>query len=201
MLTAPELVIDPGHGQARSSEVTVGDRAGDQELDALMARLADGDRSVFNQVFRQLWPSTLRLCISLLKHDADGADAAQLAMVKILERASDYDRARPALPWALAIAAWECRTLKRWRQRRHEAPVEDAEGIAAAGSEQELVDRDLLRAAVASLGELSTLDQETLLSTFWEAESSGSGATLRKRRERALGRLRSTFRRLYGIGE
>lgn len=181
--------------------MTVGDRACGEELDALMARLADGDRSVFGEVFRRVWPPTLRLCISLVKHEADGADAAQLAMVKILERASDYDRSRPALPWALAIAAWECRTLKRWRERRHEAPVEDAERVAVNGGEQELVDRDLLRAAYASLGELSALDQETLLSTYWEEGSSRTGATVRKRRERALGRLRSTFRRLYGIGE
>ena len=181
--------------------MTVGDRAYDPELDVLMAQLADGDRSVFNEVFRRLWPSTLRLCVSLVKNEADGADAAQLAMIKILERASDYDRSRPALPWALAIAAWECRTLKRWRQRRHEAPVDDAEPIEAGGGEQELVDRDLLQAAYASMGELSPLDQETLLSTFWEEGGSASGATFRKRRERALGRLRSTFRRLYGIGD
>src|SRR5688500_5084991 len=130
------------------------DNAGDNELDALMARLAAGDRSVFSDVFRRLWPPTLRLCVSLVKHDADGADAAQLAMVKVFERAADYDRTRPALPWALAIAAWECRTLKRWRQRRHEAPVEKADRIEVAGGEQELVNRDLVRAALASLGEL-----------------------------------------------
>lgn len=178
-----------------------GQSSGDQELDALMARLAEGDRSVFDEVFRRLWPPTLRLCISLLKHEADGADAAQLAMVKILERAADYDRARPALPWALAIAAWECRTLNRWRQRRHEAPVDEAARVAGAGGEQELVSRDLVRAALASLGELSELDRETLLSTFWDESSPSSGATLRKRRERAVGRLRSTFRRLYGIDD
>ncbi|HEU5074180.1 MAG TPA: hypothetical protein VFU02_08405, partial [Polyangiaceae bacterium] len=66
-----------------------------RELDVLMARLADGDRSVFNEVFRQLWPPMLRLCTSLVKHEADGADAAQLAMVKVLERAADYDRSLP----------------------------------------------------------------------------------------------------------
>jgi len=175
--------------------------AGDRELDALMARLAEGDRSVFDEVFRRLWPPTLRLCVSLMRHDADGADAAQLAMVKILERAADYDRARPALPWALAIAAWECRTLRRWRQRRHETPVDEAERIEGSGGEQELVNHDLTRAALASLGELSELDRDTLLSTFWDEGGASSGATLRKRRERALGRLRSTFRRLYGIGE
>lgn len=175
--------------------------SGDPELDALMARLAEGDRSVFAEVFRRLWPPALRLCESLIGNEADAADAAQQAMVKILERASDYDKTRPALPWALAIAAWECRTLKRWRQRRHEAPVDHMDRTCSVGGEQDLVSRDLLRAAVTSLGELSELDQETLLGTFWDADGSATGATLRKRRERALVRLRSTFRRLYGLDE
>ena len=173
----------------------------DQELDTLMARLAEGDRSVFTEVFRRLWPPALRLCESLIGNEADAADAAQQAMVKIFERASDYDKVRPALPWALAIAAWECRTLRRWRQRRHEASAKEVEQGAGAGGEHELVSRDLLRAAVTSLGELSELDRETLLATFWDEDSSAAGATLRKRRERALVRLRSTFRRLYGLDE
>lgn len=173
----------------------------DDELDQLMARLADGDRSVFTEVFRRLWPPTLRLCVSLVKHKADGADAAQQAMVKIFERASDYDRERPALPWALAIAAWECRTLRRWRARRREASADAPEQAQIVEAEHELVSRDLVRAALSSLGELSELDQETLLATFWEEEGSASGATIRKRRERALERLRIKFRRLYGIGD
>jgi len=200
MVSAPG-VNGGSRGLREMAHEDAGEGAGDRELDALMARLADGDRSVFDEVFRRLWPPTLRLCISLVRHEADGADAAQLAMLKILERAADYDRSRPALPWALAIAAWECRTLKRWRQRRHEDPVDESERTQGTGGEQELVNRDLMRAALASLGELSDLDRDTLLSTFWDEGGSSSGATLRKRRERALGRLRSTFRRLYGIGE
>jgi RNA polymerase sigma-70 factor (ECF subfamily) len=172
-----------------------------KELDVLMARLADGDRSVFAEVFRELWPAALRLCTSLCVDEADAADAAQQAMVKILERASDYDKTRPALPWALAIAAWECRTLKRWRFRRHEAPVDELSRSVGAGGEQDLVSRDLERAALGALGALSESDRETLLATYWDEDSSTSGATLRKRRERALGRLRSTFRRLYGLDE
>src|SRR4029079_7538387 len=93
------------------------------ELEPWMARLADGDRSVFPQLFAQLWPPIRRLCLSLLQNEADAADAAQEALQKILERApADYERSRPALPWALAIAGWECRTLLRKRQRRHEVP-------------------------------------------------------------------------------
>ncbi|HEX6275868.1 MAG TPA: sigma factor, partial [Polyangiaceae bacterium] len=86
----------------------------------MMARLAEGDRSAFSPVFTRLWPRTLRFCQSLLKSEADASDAAQEAMQKIFERAGDYDASRPAVPWALAIAAWECRTLQRKRQRRRE---------------------------------------------------------------------------------
>lgn len=173
----------------------------DPELDALMARLAEGDRSVFSEVFQRIWPSALRLCVSLSGNEDDAADAAQQAMVKIFERASDYDKTRPALSWALAIAAWECRTVRRWRQRRREAPVEAVDRALGSGGESLLIERDLLQAARTALGELSEIDRETLLATFAEAQSSAQGATLRKRKERAIGRLRAKFRRLYGIDD
>ena len=172
-------------------------------LDALMARLADGDRTVFRQVFALLWQPIQRLCRSLLHDPADAADAAQEAMQKILERApADYDRQRPALPWALAIAGWECRTLARKRQRRREAPEAAGEPASPEDPEQQFLQRDLSRAALEALGELSELDRETLLATFWDEAASTAGeasATVRKRRQRALGRLRVAFRRLYGL--
>jgi hypothetical protein len=68
----------------------------DESLDASLARLARGDRSAFTTVFRELWPRTLRLCTGILKNEADAADAAQQALSKILERASEYDPERPA---------------------------------------------------------------------------------------------------------
>lgn len=167
-------------------------------LDSLMARLADGDRAVFTRVFELLWGPIHRLCISLLKNDADAADAAQEAMQKILERASDYDKTRPAMPWAMAIAAWECRTLRRKRVRRRE--TDDTErDHGGEHPEEEFVQRDLTAAAIAALGELSVADRETLVATFWDEAASVSGATFRKRRERALDRLRKQFRRLYGL--
>jgi len=172
------------------------------QLDALLAQLAEGDRGAFTAVFQLLWPPVLRLCSGLLKNDADAADAAQQALEKVLTRCAEYDRRRPALPWALAIAAWECRTFARKRTRRREIPEEQAPEAGAgsgAGSEDELAQRQLVQAAAAALGELSTQDREVLLATFWDEASSVSGATLRKRRERALKRLRDTFKRLYGL--
>jgi len=180
---------------AESAEVTAD---ADSALDPLMARLADGDRSAFTPVFELLWPRAMRLCTSMLKNDADATDAAQQAMTKILERASEYDRRRPAMPWALAIASWECRTILKRRLRRREV-ADEAAGESAVGHEDEHVQRQLVEAALAAMGTLSETDRETLIATFWEEAASASGATLRKRRERALVRLRSAFRRLYGL--
>ena len=50
-----------------------------------------------------------------------------------------------------------------------------------------------------AMGTLSDADQETLVSTYWETAPAGSGATFRKRRERAITRLRDAFRRIYGL--
>lgn len=98
----------------------------------------------------------------------------------------------------MAIAGWECRTLSRKRGRRREVDEADHEQ-AGEHPEDEVVQRNLAAAAIAALGELSAADRETLIATFWEEAASVSGATLRKRRERALDRLKKTFRRLYGL--
>ena len=168
-------------------------------IDALVARLADGDRSVFTDVFRLLWPPTFRLCRTMLKNDADASDAAQEAMEKIFARASDYDRTRPATPWALAIAGWECRTILRKRARRRETAPEHAPEPASENVEEQFARQDLVAAAVEAMGDLSDSDREVLIATFADESLAVSGATLRKRRERALRRLREAFRRLYGF--
>jgi RNA polymerase sigma-70 factor (ECF subfamily) len=171
----------------------------DPDLDTLVARLADGDRAVFSDVFQRLWAPALRLCRSLLKNDADASDAAQQALEKIFTRASDYDRSRPALPWALAIAAWECRTIVRKRSRRRESRDEGELQMMVAGGEEDFMQRELIRVALEAMGHLSETDREALVATFWEEAASVHGATLRKRRERALARLRFSFKKLYGI--
>ncbi|HEY0466729.1 MAG TPA: sigma factor [Polyangiaceae bacterium] len=174
-----------------------------QEMNALMARLAEGDRAAFTPVFRMLWPRVHRLCLQLLHSNADADDAAQQAMERILSRASEYDPDRAALPWALGIAGWECRSLRRrqFRRREHLDDTSPEPQDGKPGADDALATRDLVRAAMAALGTLTAADQETLLATYLEngAPPSVGGATLRKRRERALTRLRAAFRRLYAI--
>lgn len=179
-------------------------------LDAAMRRLAEGDRAAFATVFEALWAPMQRFCAAFLGNEADAADAAQEALQKIFERAATYDHARPAMPWAMAIAGWECRTLARRRQRRREVTAEgegEGDGVGRAmahdaGPAAEVAQRRLVAAALTALGQLSELDRQALVETFWDEAGSAApqvvGATLRKRRERALRRLRETWRRLYG---
>jgi RNA polymerase sigma-70 factor (ECF subfamily) len=169
---------------------------------SLLARLADGDRSVSSELFRVLWPPVRRLTGSMLQHDADADDAAQDAMVTIFARVADYDRTRAGAPWALAIAGYACRTVRQKRVRRREDRDDVIADVPAASApDQELEQQQVLAAAVAALDALSETDRETLLATYWEEhQASATGPTLRKRRERALDRLRSLFRRVYGLG-
>lgn len=170
------------------------------ELRRLMGRLADGDRTAFGRAFALLWPR-LRAFAVRWAGPADGEDAAQAALLKVFSRASDYDPERDALVWALGIAAWECRTLRRRRERRREQPALSvelalAEAPAQATPEDELIDRDLRAAAAEVLGTLRPLDIETL--TAAAAERAGRGATFRKRLERALARFRLAWRARHG---
>jgi RNA polymerase sigma-70 factor (ECF subfamily) len=170
------------------------------ELRRLMERLADGDRAAFGPAFAMLWPQ-LRAFAGRLVGATDGEDAAQVALLRIFARASEYDRSRDALAWALGIAAWECRTLRRKRERRREgsalAPAVDGAAAAGPSPEETLIDGDLRAAAAEVLGTLRPLDVETILAIAG-GERPVEGATFRKRVERAMARFRLAWRARHG---
>jgi RNA polymerase sigma-70 factor (ECF subfamily) len=167
-------------------------------LNQWIARLADGDRSAFTPAFEALWPRVRALCLSLLKHPEDADDAAQEAMQKILTRAADYDRSRSALPWALAIAAWECRTTRRRVQRRREVGAEGLASLAdGSATEEDFMRREFTNAALDALKGLSEADRATVVGAFWEEAQGAASPALRKRRQRAMDRFRTAFRRIY----
>ncbi|HYR19577.1 MAG TPA: sigma factor [Myxococcales bacterium] len=83
-----------------------------------MCRLAEGDREAFEPVFAALWPVLRAFAARALTVPAEAEDAAQSALIKVFARAAEFDPLREALPWALGIAAYECRTLRKSRARR-----------------------------------------------------------------------------------
>ena len=159
---------------------------GRAELDGLMARLASGDRSALRPAFDALWPLLQRYCNKAA--GSDGEDAAQGALIKVFAQAGDYDPSRGALPWALSIAAWECRTARKRRSRSRELPLLGlAERLDPRTPEEAAVEADLRAAALEVLGTLGPRDVEALLG---ERE----GPTFRKRLQRALSRFRAAWR-------
>ncbi len=117
----------------------------------------------------------------------------------LFSRASEYDRARDALPWALGIAAWECRTLRRRRERRRErsAPAPERAAEGALSPEEAVLERELRAAAEEVVGTMRPIDVETIISIA-TGHRAVHGATFRKRVERALARFKLAWRARHG---
>lgn len=170
-----------------------------KRVNALMIRLADGDRSVFDEVCAALWGVVTAFCGKVLPN-ADAEDATQQALLKVFSRASTFDRAGDAFTWAVTIASWEVRTIRKQMTRAKTISVDGHDAADPAESAEAIVSREeLVAAARQVLGTLSESDQQTLVASFNdENPTSISGATFRKRRERALARLREAWRKVYG---
>lgn len=163
-----------------------------------MVRLSDGDRAAFDVLIDELWP----VIHSFTQRGAGGADAddiAQEVFVKICARIADFDRTRDGLSWAFGIASYEVMTHRRRLQRRREvgddAPVWRAPD-GSASQEEQLLARELAAALEQAVGSLTEEDRISL--GLGGATSDAAGATLRKRRQRALDRLRGIWRQIYG---
>jgi RNA polymerase sigma-70 factor (ECF subfamily) len=162
-----------------------------------MVRLADGDREAFTCVFEELWPEVLGFVRRVVPTPSDAEDVAQQALMKVFFRIAEFDTQRDGIAWAFGIAAFEIKTLRRRTQRRREVAEPGREAPDPARSpEQVVLDEELDRALLSALGELSSSDRATLML------SDGSAVTItdaarRKRRQRALERLRAIWRRLY----
>lgn len=166
-----------------------------------MARLAEGDRSSFAPAFALLHPLVARFCARMLPDGTDAEDAAQAALLKVFTRASDFDPSRDALPWVLALAAYECRTYRKARQRRREeAPLDEEVADAAQGPDARLEGAQLARALREVLDDLKPEDAATLAAALGEEERPAvPPATFRKRVERAMTRLRAAWRTRHGV--
>jgi RNA polymerase sigma-70 factor, ECF subfamily len=174
-----------------------------EELDDLFARLAGGDRSAIASTFAAIHPVVRRFCERMLRNPADADDATQLALERVFERITTYDATRHALPWILGIATWEVRTIRRRDSRTRSRSVEVEEHELPAGHadpETTAIAREALAAVDEITDSLPANDSDTLrrvleqeLATVLEPTNN---ATFRKRKERALGRLRSLMRNL-----
>lgn len=164
-----------------------------------MVRFADGDRTAFQPLFDALWPVLLAFTSRSLEQAADAEDAAQQAMLKVFSRIADFDRARDGVSWALGIAGYEVMSLRKQRARRREAGPAALDRVEQEGADVEArtIAEELTQAVRDLLGELPARDGAALAYAF-TGEAPPSDDTSRKRRFRALERLRAAWRRAHG---
>ena len=172
-------------------------------LDSSLAALAAGDRAAFDAVYALAQPAVCGFLRRVLRGDPEAEDVAQRALLKVFERASEYDASRPAMPWILGIAAWEARTLRRQRSRRRveSASATILDGLPDPGDDPGAlaIHRELLDELERVLGRLRPTDVETLRAALGHRERPDvDPATFRKRLQRAMGRLRAAWGDRHG---
>jgi RNA polymerase sigma-70 factor (ECF subfamily) len=168
-------------------------------IHGLLVRLARGDRSALEPTFTALWPILRGFARRALGDETLAEDAAQQAILKVFAQAPNFDASRDGLAWAMAITSYEVRTLRRKAQRRREEPMGEAleRPSLVRSPEAAIIERDLERAARATLGELGEEDVAVIIAAIDGSRPSGD-ATFRKRLQRALARLRHAWRAKYG---
>lgn len=167
--------------------------AAEDELDAWMSRLAQGEREAFDPLFRALHPRALRLARLRLPED-QAADAAQSMLMKVFARASEFEGGRPMLPWFYALAANELRTVVRRRAHAQRREVEESVAHRLPSHddpERAFIERELRAALGHAIAELDERGAEAVASILNEgARPEIGGSAFRKRVSRAYARLR-----------
>ena len=166
-----------------------------------MVCLADGDRAALPLLVDELWPSLLSFVSQSLRGSADAEDVAQEAFVRVCGRIGELDRERDGVAWAFGIASFEVMTQRRRIFRRRELLVEPSPTVAGCTTrspEDDLLAAELAAAFVTAVGALSDSDRKALGLAQGEAAAGAAGTTRRKRRQRALDRLREIWRSGYG---
>lgn len=155
------------------------------DLDALLARLANGDRTAFDPLYAALRPRAERLAHMKLGDMA--SDAALSALMKVFARASEFEPGRPCLPWFYGIVANEIQAA-----RRRSARLVPRDGIEIASDddpEKEMIRRELLRALELAIEQAD--ESDAIAAMLGRAPMPAiPAATFRKRVSRAYAKLR-----------
>lgn len=125
---------------------------------------------------------------------------AQEVLFRISSRVSELDRTRDPLSWAFGIATFEILTQRKRRVRRRETLVGDTmpdSPASAPSAEDNAIQTEVHAALADALGQLSPEDVEHL-GLLESARVAPTTPAMRKRRQRALERLRTIWRNIYG---
>jgi len=125
-----------------------------------------GDAEALARWYRAEHPVVWRLCLGFLAGRAEADDAAQDAMLRLLDTLDRYDARRPWTVWRNSVVMNHCRDRVRREQARARAEATAARDAlpAALPHPADAVERGELQALVtASLRELTPREREAFV--------------------------------------
>ena len=139
--------------------------------DALMARLAMRDASVFRVVVDAHAIAVRRIGYRMLGDAIEAEDVAQEALARLWEHAGRWREGGPGIgAWLHRVAMNAC--LDRLRRRRFGSQDEAPEQVDTAPLADTLIERDQQRAAVlACVGALADAQRAAIVLTYYEGLS------------------------------
>ncbi|MDE7464642.1 MAG: RNA polymerase sigma factor [Clostridiales bacterium] len=100
-------------------------------IDKLMTKYINGDRSAFEQVYAQTRNSVYYVALSVLHDRASAEDAMQSTYLSVLRNADKYTPGTNAAAWIVKIAKNEALNIRKARSR--ETSVDETEDETAFG--------------------------------------------------------------------
>ncbi|GAA4660989.1 ECF RNA polymerase sigma factor SigK [Kineococcus glutinatus] len=143
----------------------------DDPLATAVARVAQGDRDAFAEVFDTLAPRVLAVARAVVRNHALAEEVAQEVLVEVWRQAPRYDPALGSVgAWTLTIA--HRRAVDRVRAVRAR---EDREDRVAAGDgrreydevAEQVLQHDEEGSVRAALGALTDLQREAVVLAYW----------------------------------
>lgn len=122
-------------------------------LEPLLLRLAQGDQSALEELYRRARTSVYGLALSYLKHTHDAEDVTQDTFVRIWENAPRYRPQGMPLAWILAVARNLALMKLRERGKTQALEPEEWERLAVDSPLVTAEDRQVLQTALSGLSD------------------------------------------------
>lgn len=133
------------------SNATVPDEKAMPDDEALLAKIAEGDKASYSLLVKRYLPKIWRLALSILKNEEEAEDAAQEVFLSLWQSVKNWDPEGTAKfsTWIYRVSFNKCIDIKRRRK-----PTEDSEGIDIASDDQNAYQATLQNELSDKLNEL-----------------------------------------------
>ena len=105
-------------------------------MDHTSARPADDVEAVINRYGDMLY----RVCVLMLKNDADAEDALQETIIKYYQKAPVFSNAEHEKAWLIRVATNKCRDLLRFRKRHPQIDAAHFPELSCDGADSGILD-------------------------------------------------------------